>query len=403
MTPRRYAVVGAGIVGLAVARRILECTPDAQVTVLEKEDRVGAHQSSHNSGVIHAGLYYRPGSLKAELTRRGRHLLTEFCAAAAVPVVTCGKLVVALDAGELGALDEIERRARDNGVPIRRVEGAELRAIEPHAAGVAALHSPATAVVDYGRVAAALATDVSARGGSVLCGNAVSEIVRSFSAAGESVVLRSASTEVEVDRAVICAGLFSDRVAALAGAPADPAIVPFRGEYYRIVPERAHLVRALLYPVPDPRYPFLGVHFTRRVAGGVDVGPNAVLALGREAYRRSDLDRRDLAELLAWPGLRRLAWHHWPAGVREVASSVSKLVFLAAARSYVPDLRLRDLVPAPSGIRAQAVDRAGRLVDDFVVHDLGPVLAVRNAPSPAATSSLAIAEHLVDRLVGAPA
>lgn len=395
MTPRRYAVVGAGIVGLAVARRILECTPDAQVTVLEKEDRVGAHQSSHNSGVIHAGLYYRPGSLKAELTRRGRHLLTEFCAAAAVPVVTCGKLVVALDAGELGALDEIERRARDNGVPIRRVEGAELRAIEPHAAGVAALHSPATAVVDYGRVAAALATDVSARGGSVLCGNAVSEIVRSFSAAGESVVLRSASTEVEVDRAVICAGLFSDRVAALAGAPADPAIVPFRGEYYRIVPERAHLVRALLYPVPDPRYPFLGVHFTRRIDGVVEVGPNAVLALKREGYAWRDIAWRDVGALLATRGFRRLARQHWRTAVRELSGSALRELYVAQARRYLPELRAADVARAGAGVRAQAVAADGSLLDDFAIQRVGPVVAVRNAPSPAATASLAIAEHIV--------
>ena len=393
-------VVGAGIVGLATARRYLEVRPGSEVTVVDKEHHVAVHQTGHNSGVVHAGIYYAPGSLKAALCRRGGELLRAYCNDRHLPYEAYGKLVVARTPDELPRLRALEQRARANRVPdLALLEPPAMADLEPHVAGVAALHSPHTAAVDYGRVAETLAREVEDRGGRLLLATEVTGFATDH--AGLKVV--TSAGDLATDRAVTCAGLHADRLARLAGDGPDPAIVPFRGDYYRLAADRADLVRGLVYPVPDPRYPFLGVHLTRRVSGGVDVGPNAVLALGREAYRRSSVDRHDLAELLAWPGLRRLAWHHWPAGVREVASSVSKLVFLAAARSYVPDLRLRDLVPAPSGIRAQAVDRAGRLVDDFVVHDLGPVLAVRNAPSPAATSSLAIAEHLVDRLVGAPA
>lgn len=398
-TPRgSLLVVGAGIVGLATARRYLEVRPGSQVTVVDKEPRVAGHQSGHNSGVVHAGIYYAPGSLKATLCRRGGALLRAYCEEWGLAYDACGKLVVARNAKEVPALRELERRARANGVPrLAWLEAAAVGDIEPHVAGVAALHSPETAIVDYVQVAEALARDVEDRGGRVLLATAVT----GFATEPGGVKVETTAGELTAERVVACAGLQADRVARLAGGGPDPAVVPFRGEYYRLVPSREQLVRGLVYPVPDPRYPFLGVHFTRRVGGGVDVGPNAVLALAREAYRPSGLDRRDLLDLLAWPGTRRLARRHWRAGAKELATSLSKRAFLLAARGYLPELRGRDLEPAPAGVRAQAVDAAGNLVDDFVLQDLGAVLAVRNAPSPAATSSLSIAEHLVGRLLDA--
>ncbi|TYC14055.1 L-2-hydroxyglutarate oxidase [Actinomadura syzygii] len=387
--------MGAGILGLAVARRLAETRPDATVTVLDKEDRVAAHQTGRNSGVAHAGLYYAPGSLKATLCRRGVGLLKEYCEDRNLPYEECGKVVVARDAAELAALDEIERRALANGVPgLRRLTGAGLREIEPHAAGIAALHSPTTAIVDFPAVARAFARDVADGGGEVRLGF---EVVR-LGRAGDRVTVASPGAELVFDRLVVCAGLQSDRVARLAGDARAPAIVPFRGEYYRLAPSRTDLVRGLIYPVPDPRYPFLGVHFTRRVDGGVDVGPNAVLALAREGYRWRDVRPADVWETLRWPGFRRLAREHWRTGARELYGSAVKRAFVAQARGFVPELTAADVVPAPAGVRAQAVDADGSLVDDFRLGRVGPVTTVRNAPSPAATSALAIAEHVVASL-----
>lgn len=395
MADVQVGVVGAGILGLATARRLALTRPDVRVTVLDKEDRVAAHQTGRNSGVAHAGLYYAPGSLKATLCRRGVGLLKEYCEDRGLPYEECGKVVVARDASELAALDEIERRATANGVPgLRRLTGGALREIEPHAAGVAALHSPTTAIADFRAVARALAADVAAAGGEVRLGF---EVVR-LGRAGDRVRVGSPGEELVFDRLVVCAGLQSDRVARLAGDAPAPAIVPFRGEYYRLVPSRTDLVRGLIYPVPDPRYPFLGVHFTRRVDGGVDVGPNAVLALAREGYRWRDVRPSDLWETLRWPGFRRLARAHWRTGAKELYGSAVKRAFVAEARGFVPDLTPADVVAAPAGVRAQAVDADGSLVDDFRIGRVGPVTTVRNAPSPAATSSLAIAEYLVDRL-----
>ncbi|TDD85039.1 L-2-hydroxyglutarate oxidase [Actinomadura rubrisoli] len=395
MAETRVGVVGAGILGLAIARRLMETRPDVTVTVLEKEDRVAAHQTGHNSGVAHAGLYYAPGSLKATLCRRGVGLLKDYCADRGLPYEECGKVVVARNARELGPLEEIERRATANGVPgLRRLTGAELREIEPHAAGVAALHSPTTAIVDFPAVAREFAADLVKAGGEVRLGF---EVVR-LGRAGERVTVASPSEELVFDRLVVCAGLHSDRVARLAGDSPAPAIVPFRGEYYRLVPARTGLVRGLIYPVPDPRYPFLGVHFTRRVDGGVDVGPNAVLALSREGYRWRDVRPADVWETLRWPGFRRMARRHWRTGAKELYGSAVRRAFVAEARAFVPALRLDDVVPAPAGVRAQAVDPDGSLVDDFRIGRLGPITTVRNAPSPAATSSLAIAEHITAHL-----
>ncbi|TYK49719.1 L-2-hydroxyglutarate oxidase [Actinomadura decatromicini] len=387
--------MGAGILGLAVARRLAETRPDVTVTVLDKEDRVAAHQTGHNSGVAHAGLYYAPGSLKATLCRRGVRLLKEYCEDRNLPYEECGKVVVARDAAELAALDEIERRALANGVPgLRRLTGGELREIEPHAAGIAALHSPTTAIVDFPTVARAFARDVADGGGEVRLGF---EVVR-LGRAGDRVTVASPGAELVFDRLVVCAGLQSDRVARLAGDAREPAIVPFRGEYYRLARSRTDLVRGLIYPVPDPRYPFLGVHFTRRVDGGVDVGPNAVLALAREGYRWRDVRPADVWETVRWPGFRRLAREHWRTGARELYGSAVKRAFVAEARGFVPELTAADVVPAPAGVRAQAVDADGSLVDDFRLGRVGPVTTVRNAPSPAATSALAIAEHVVASL-----
>ncbi|NEA23318.1 L-2-hydroxyglutarate oxidase [Actinomadura bangladeshensis] len=395
MAETRVGVVGAGILGLAIARRLARTRPGIEVTVLDKEDRVAAHQTGHNSGVAHAGLYYAPGSLKATLCRRGIGLLKEYCADRGLPYEECGKVVVARDASELAALDEIERRATANGVPgLRRLGGDGLREIEPHAAGVAALHSPTTAIVDFPAVARAFADDVAEGGGRVRLGFEVVRIGRS----GDRVTVASPDEELVFDRLVVCAGLQSDRVARLAGDSPAPAIIPFRGEYYRLVPSRTDLVRGLIYPVPDPRYPFLGVHFTRRVDGGVDVGPNAVLALAREGYRRRDVRPADLWETVRWPGFRHLARRHWRTGAKELYGSAVKRAFVAEARGFVPVLAAADVVAAPAGVRAQAVDPDGSLVDDFRIGRVGPVVTVRNAPSPAATSSLAIAEHVVERL-----
>ncbi|NKZ04752.1 L-2-hydroxyglutarate oxidase [Actinomadura latina] len=395
MAETRVGVVGAGILGLAIARRLTQTRPGATVTVLDKEDRVAAHQTGHNSGVAHAGLYYAPGSLKATLCRRGIGLLKDYCTDRDLPYEECGKVVVARDASETAALDEIERRAAANGVPgLRRLAGGGLREIEPHAAGVAALHSPTTAIVDFPAVARAFAGDVVQGGGEVRLGF---EVVR-LGRAGDRVTVASAHEELVFDALVVCAGLQADRVSHLAGDSPAPAIIPFRGEYYRLVPSRTDLVRGLIYPVPDPRYPFLGVHFTRRVDGGVDVGPNAVLALAREGYRRRDVRPADLWETIRWPGFRRLARRHWRTGAKELYGSAVKRAFVAEARAFVPELAAADVVAAPAGVRAQAVDPDGSLVDDFRIGRVGPVVTVRNAPSPGATSAMAIAEHVVERL-----
>lgn len=397
MTSTRYAVVGGGIVGVAVARRLLDVDPDCSVVLLEKEDHLAEHQTGRNSGVVHAGLYYPPGSLKARLCRRGVGLLREFCEEQSLPYDECGKVLVALDEAERSRLGDIADRARANGVPgIRVVDRDELRELEPHVVGVAALHSPSTAIVDYVEITRRLAADAERRGATIRTSATVTGLQER---GGEVVVQVAGGGDVVADAVVICAGLQTDRVAALAGDDAAPRIVPFRGEYYRIRPEKRHLVRGLVYPVPDPRYPFLGVHVTPRVDGEVLIGPNAVLALAREGYRRRDVSPGDLREILGYSGFRHFARQHWRTGVAEMRGSLSTRRFVSAAQRYVPELTVADVLPGPSGIRAQALDADGSLVDDFRVHRRGRVLAVRNAPSPAATSSLAIAEHLVEGLL----
>lgn len=403
MRVRRCAVIGGGIIGAASARRLLEVEPDAEVVLLEKEDALATHQTGRNSGVVHAGLYYQPGSLKARLCRRGVDLLRSFCAERGVDYVECGKVLVALDDVECARLTDIEARARANGVPgVRFLDAEGLRALEPHVRGVAGLHSPHTAIVDFPGVTHALADDVRQRGGEIRLGVKVTELKEGH---GE-VTVRGARTdgtgyEAAFDLVLVCAGLHSDRVARMAGDVAQPQIVPFRGEYHLLRPERRSLVRGLVYPVPDPQLPFLGVHLTPRVDGEVMIGPNAVMALAREGYDWRTVSLADLRETLSSPGFRRFARQHWRVGVEEMVGSVSRRRFVAAARRYLPELTAHDVVPGPSGIRAQALDPDGTMVDDFRISRRGHVVAVRNAPSPAATSSLAIAEHIIDTALGA--
>jgi (S)-2-hydroxyglutarate dehydrogenase len=377
------------------AQRIGELAPGTQVTVLEKEDRVAVHQTGHNSGVVHAGLYYQPGSLKATLCRRGVSLLQEYCQEKKLPYDECGKLVIAIDESQRPALERIHARALENGVPeVSSLDAAGLREIEPYAAGVAAIFSPRTAITDYVAVANAYADDIRRAGGSIEFGFAVDGISQRTG----RVEVRCGERNLSFDRLVVCAGLQADRVASWAGDDPGPAIVPFRGEYFRLVPERTHLVRGLIYPVPNPDYPFLGVHFTKRINGGVDLGPNAVLAFAREGYTRGTIKPGELYETLRWPGFRTLARRHWRMGAEEMAGSISKSLYLRFARRYVPEVRAVDVERAQAGVRAQAVDADGSLVDDFRISQLGHVTAVRNAPSPAATSSLAIAEHITEQL-----
>ncbi len=397
MGERTTGVIGAGIVGLAIAGEITRRRPGTRVLVFEKEDRVAVHQTGHNSGVVHAGIYYPPGSLKARLCTRGAAMIREYCADRGLPYDECGKLVVAVTGEDVARLDALSSRAGLNAVPgLRRVGPGEIREIEPHATGLAALHSPRTAITDYTRIAESFAGDVVAAGGEVRFGFPVTRITPD----GDGVRVASGGESVKVDDLVVCAGLHSDTVSGLAGDSAEPKIIPFRGEYMLVRPEKASMVRGMIYPVPDPRYPFLGVHFTRRVSGGVEVGPNAVLAFARQGYRRSDVRLADLRAVAAWPGFWRMARRHWLTGVKEMYGSVSKRAYMRAARRYVPEIGVNDVVRAGAGVRAQALDRDGSLVDDFRIHRLGPVTTVRNAPSPAATSSMAIAEHVLDVIDG---
>jgi (S)-2-hydroxyglutarate dehydrogenase len=388
------AVVGAGILGLAVARELLGRRPGLRTVVLEKEAEPGFHQTAHNSGVIHAGIYYVPGSLKARLCVEGARELYDYCEARGIPFERCGKVIVALGQDELPGLEELERRGRANRVPgLRRVGPEELRELEPHAAGVAALHSPATGIVDFAAVARSLAQDVAAGGGVVATGCPI----RSVAGHDGAVRLVHARGETRARRAVFCAGAWADRLAVAAGASKDPRIVPFRGAYLRLRPERRELVRSLIYPVPDPSLPFLGVHFTRHVGGEVLVGPTALLAGARDAYRLRRVRPADLASTLAWPGTWRMVGRWWRTGLTEIRHAASRRAFVAEAARYVPRLRPSDVLPGPAGVRAQALGRDGRLVDDFVVSETEGALHVRNAPSPAATSSLALARLIADR------
>ena len=388
-----FVVIGGGILGLAVAREMLARHPEASIWVLERENRLAAHQTSHSSGVIHAGIYYAPGSLKARLCVEGARLLYAYCEEAGIETRRNGKLIIATEKAELSRLDELERRGRANEVPgLRRIGPDQIAEIEPHARGIAALHSPATGVVDFARVAAGFAADIEAAGGGVVTGCEV----RGLTPRGATVAVSHSGGTTEARFAIGCAGAWSDRLAIAAGAPAEPRIVPFRGAYLRLRSERRELVRASIYPVPDPELPFLGGHLTRGIDGEVLLGPSALMVGARDAYRLGRLRRRDLADNLSWPGTWRLVRRFWRTGLTELRHASSRRAFVADLRRFVPELEVADVLPGPSGIRAQAVDRHGRLVDDFVVHRTERALHVRNAPSPAATSSLALAKLIAD-------
>ncbi len=393
---RRAIVVGGGIVGLAVAERLGSVDPDLDVLVLEKEPRIALHQTGRNSGVVHSGLYYKPGSKKAQNCRAGKALLEEFCRVENVPFERCGKVVVATREDELPALAELERRGRANGVELEQIGPQRLRELEPHAAGIAALHVPESGIVDYTAVCERLAARIVARGGTVATGVRVLGLAEVHGSTPRQVLVRTSRGDEPADVAFNCSGLFSDRIARASGLPWRERIVPFRGEYFELVPAAHGLVKNLIYPTPDPRFPFLGVHFTRMVVGGVECGPNAVLALAREGYTWRDVSLRDTFDALTYPGFLRLAARHWRTGLGEVVRSLSRAAFVRALQRLVPDVRAEHLVPAPAGVRAQALDRKGSLVDDFVIEPHAAIVHVLNAPSPAATSALSIARHVVD-------
>ncbi|MCB9897008.1 MAG: L-2-hydroxyglutarate oxidase [Planctomycetes bacterium] len=395
-------VVGAGVVGLATARALHARRPEASLLVLEAEGAVGRHQTGHNSGVVHAGLYYEPGSLKARLCRAGRAALLELCAARDVPHEVCGKLVVACDDVEHARLDALEARGRANGlVGLERLDARQLGEREPHVRGVAALFVPETGIVDFGAVARALADELRTAGVEVRTDAALLGLAGADGAAGTRPgPLRLATTagEIEAGFVVACAGLQADRVARGLGADPGATIVPFRGEYKRLVPARRGLVRRhLIYPVPDPAYPFLGVHFTRTVGGEVEIGPDAVLALSRHGYRKGDVDREDVLEMLKSGGVRRMLLQRWRRGLSELLRARSRGLSLAAMRRLVPELRDGDVEPARCGVRAQAVRPDGTLIDDFHMVRGPRSLHVLNAPSPAATASLAIGGHVAEQ------
>ncbi|MFF0697930.1 L-2-hydroxyglutarate oxidase [Streptomyces tendae] len=397
MADETIGIVGAGIVGLATGREIALRRPGTRVVVFEKEKQVSLHQTGHNSGVVHAGIYYTPGSLKADLTVRGVALLREYCQDRELPYREIGKLVTAVRQDELGRMENLYERARNNHVPdLRRVSKDEIKELEPNAGGIAALHSPRTAITDYPAVAREFAKDIADAGGEVRLGFPVTGITN----VPGGIEVASGQQRLKVDRLVLCAGLQSDSVARLAQDKQEPRIIPFRGEYMLLKPDRTHLVRGLVYPVPDPRYPFLGVHFTPRVDGTVEVGPNAVLALAREGYRLTKVSPKDLLGLAAYPGSWRMAARHWRTGVKEYRGSLSTTAFMKDAGLYVPGVGAGDVIRGGAGVRAQALDRDGTLVDDFRIHRVGRITAVRNAPSPAATASMAIAEHIVGAVFG---
>ncbi len=384
-------IVGGGIVGLAVAFEITQRFPRLRLLLLEKEARVGQHQSGHNSGVIHSGIYYKPGSLKAKLCVEGVREMVEFCRSHDLPYEICGKVIIATHEQELPRLEELRRRGEANGLTgLRLIGPEELREIEPHASGLQALVVPSTGITDYLKVCEKYAELISAQGGTILTSSAVIGIKR-----GNEIVVKTQRDTFSAGFLINCAGLFSDRISRMAGDDPGVIIVPFRGEYYDLIPERTSLVRALIYPVPDPRFPFLGVHFTRRISGRVDAGPNAVLALRREGYRRSDFSLRDLASSLAFPGFWRMAKTNWRSGLYEFRRSFSKAEFVRALQRLLPEVRERDLVPGGSGVRAQALGRDGTLIDDFRFVPSARMLHVLNVPSPAATASLVIGRAIV--------
>jgi L-2-hydroxyglutarate oxidase len=390
-------IVGGGIVGLATGYQMLQKFPAKRLLILEKEATIAAHQTGHNSGVLHSGIYYRPGSLRALNCRTGKQAMERFCAEHGIPYELCGKVIVAVTEQELPLLATIYERGQANGVRCEMIDRARLAELEPHASGIRAIHVPEAGIVNFREVALKLAGLIMAGGGEVRCCARVIGI----RAHTPPVVIESTAGDFTGDYVVTCAGLHSDRVAELAGEHIEAQIIPFRGEFYELTPEARHFCRNLIYPVPDPDFPFLGVHFTRTIEGKVECGPNAVLAFAREGYRKRTVSPYDLLEAVTYPGFLRLAARHWRAGIGELWRSASKGAFVRALARLIPEIRGEHLLPAPAGVRAQAVGRDGRLIDDFLIHSSGHVINVCNAPSPAATASLNIGRLIVDKLVEA--
>jgi (S)-2-hydroxyglutarate dehydrogenase len=387
-------IIGGGILGLATAYTLLERFPGKKALVLEKEDRIAFHQSGRNSGVLHSGIYYKPGSQKALACREGKLAMQAFCEREGINYEICGKVIVAVDEAEIARLDALYERAKANGVKCEMIEQGRLRELEPHAAGVKALRVPETGIVNYRQVCARLAARIKERGGEICLRAKVAQIKETSA----EVIVKSAAGDFAASYAINCAGLYSDRVAALSGEPPPVKIIPFRGEYYKLKPEAEHLCRNLIYPAPDPEFPFLGVHFTRMIRGGVECGPNAVLAFAREGYHKTDINGRDLFESLTYAGFRKLARKHWRMGAGEMRRSFSKTAFVGALSRLVPEIRSEHLSAAPAGIRAQAIGRDGSLLDDFAFHERPRIINVINAPSPGATASLNIGRQIIEKL-----
>ncbi len=394
MNQTNVAIIGGGIVGLATAYRLLERLPSTKVTILEKEASLAFHQTGRNSGVLHSGIYYKPGSLRATNCREGKKAMEEFCQREGVAYDICGKVIVAVTEDELPKMQDIFSRGQANGVHCELIGPERLHQLEPHAAGIAAIHVPEAGIVDYPGVCQKLADRIREKGGTIT----FNACVTGMTTAQGSMLVQTTAGDVEARCVVTCAGLQADRVAKLSGTPVDSKIVPFRGEYFELKPEWQHLCRNLIYPVPDPKFPFLGVHFTRLIHGGVECGPNAVLAFAREGYTKLDINLVDLMESLTYPGFLRMAAKHWRTGCGEMWRSFSKAAFVRALQRLMPDIRSEHIEPAPAGVRAQALGRDGKLVDDFVIVENDLVVNVLNAPSPAATAALNIGRLIVDKL-----
>jgi len=389
-----FVVIGGGIVGLSTAMALLERHPGARLVVLEKEEGLARHQTGHNSGVIHSGIYYKPGSFKARFCKEGARALVEFCRERGIEYEICGKVIVATEQDELPLLENLHERGLQNGLEVEKIGPEELGEIEPHASGVAAIRVPSTGIVDFKRVAEAFAAIVQEKGGELRTGTEV----ESISETGHAVVVRTGKGAFRARTLVNCAGLHSDRVARLCRVETGTKIVPFRGEYYELKPEKRYLVKNLIYPVPNPNFPFLGVHFTRSVEGMVEAGPNAVLGLAREGYKKTDFDLTDFVEELTYPALWRLAKKNWRTGLGEIQRSLSKKAFVRGLQRLVPEVEEEDVIPISAGVRAQAIRSDGALVDDFLIAEGTNSVHVLNAPSPAATASIPIGQEIAARL-----
>ncbi|MFA9213629.1 MAG: L-2-hydroxyglutarate oxidase [Candidatus Methylacidiphilales bacterium] len=388
-----FIIIGGGIVGLATAYQLLQKNNGLKIAILEKENKVAAHQTGHNSGVIHSGLYYKPGSLKAKNCLEGYQMLIDFCDENNIKYDLCGKLVVASDESEIPELDKLYQRGLENGlVKNTIIEKERIKEFEPNLRGVKAIHVPYTGIIDYSEVCIKLAENIKEIGADIFLGHQVEKIENHTN----YVVISTGQKEFEASQYINCAGLYSDKVAALTNKEIDTRIIPFRGEYYMLKPEKRALIKNLIYPVPDPNFPFLGVHFTRMIDGGVEAGPNAVFAFKREGYHKSDFDFNETMESLAWPGFRKVAVKYWKTGIGEFYRSFSKTAFTKALQKLVPSIQEDDLVPAEAGVRAQACDKFGGLLDDFKIIEEPNAIHILNAPSPAATSSLSIGKTIAE-------